>query len=84
MAIGDSGLSLAAMTAATSCEIVRRMTYLVEIRHDGRAYVVDLNGRVARNDAGRVIRSRDHRAAREIAADLSRRNVAATTRQVAA
>lgn len=76
--------SLPGMTGPTVGVMFSAMTYMVEIRQDGRAYVVDLNGKAARNRAGHVMRFRDHRTAREIAADLSRHVVRATTLQVAA
>lgn len=48
------------------------MTYSVQIRQDGRAYVIKPDGRAARNRIGQVIALHDHRTAREIAEHLTK------------
>ena len=50
----------------------RPVNYSVQIRGDGRAYVIAPNGRAARNHAGRVLALHDPRTARELASRLTK------------
>ncbi len=49
--------------------------HLVEIRTDGRAYVITPDGRSARNRAGQPLAFHDHQTAREVCASLNRKDI---------